>query len=632
MNFKPPFQTIIINLILILLILGVSTVSAQTIAERSEIEDKYKWDLSDIYPDWETWEQGMVDLEQKMNDFKALEGTLSGGPENIATAYKLSDELDIIAYKVYRYPQLLSSLNNRDNDAAGKLQRVGTLYAQFGTATAWFSPELLSIDWDTMSKWLDENEDLAPFRFPIEDAYRQQKHVLSEDKERLLSYYSLVKANPSEAYNALSTADIKYRDVTLADGTVTTLTAGNYRNILAKNPNQADRAAAMEVYYSTYADNANSYAALYNGVLQSDWASAQARNYETCLEAGLDNYNVPVDVVENLIKSVRNGLEPVHRYNRIRKEALGLEEYHGYDGSYPLIDYNPTYEYDDIVDLIINSAKPLGKDYQKRVKEGFKSRWVDVYETPNKSTGAFSASCYGVHPFILMNYNKTLRHVFTLAHEFGHALHTVLSNETQPKATASYTLLGAEVASAVSEGLLMDYMIKKSKDPLEKVYLLLQAINDLDGTFYTQVQFAQYEIEAHRMVERGEPITAETLSALSASIGKEYDGDAVTQDSLYQYTWTRISHFYDVPYYVYQYAASFAVAAQIMDDIKSDDKKVRKAAIDRYMTYLKAGGSDHPIELMKQVGADLTDPATCDAVVDRMDRLVTQLEEEMAKL
>ncbi len=632
MNLKSPIQTITFNLILILLILGISGISAQTIPERSEIEDKYKWDVSDIYPDWETWEAGMVDLENKMNEFKAMEGTLSSGPENVAKAYKLSDELDIIAYKVYRYPQLQSSLNNRDNDAAGKLQRVGTLYAQFGTATAWFSPELLSIEWNTMSKWLIEYEGLAPYRFPIEDAYRQQKHVLSEDKERLLSYYSRVNANPTDAYNALSTADIKYRDVTLADGTTTTLSSGNYRNILAKNPNQADRKAAMEVYYATYADNANSYAALYNGVLQSDWAGAQARNYNTCLEAALDNYNVPVDVVENLIKSVRKGLEPLHRYHKIRKEALGLEEYHNYDGSYPIVDYNPTYEYDDVVDWIINSTKPLGKDYQSRVNEGFKSRWVDVYETPNKSTGAYSASCYGVHPFILMNYNKTLSNVFTLAHEFGHALHTVYANETQPKATAQYTLLGAEVASAVNEGLLMDHMIKNSKDPLERVYLLLQAVDDLEGTFYTQVQFAEYEVEAHRMVERGEPITSESLSKLYSDIADIYLGDVVTKDSLYQYTWTRISHFYEVPYYVYQYAASFAVAAQVMDDINSDDKKVRKDAINRYMTYLKAGGSEHPIDLMREVGADLSDPATFDAVVARMDRLVTQLEEEMAKL
>jgi len=605
---------------------------AQSIRERSEIADKYKWNLADIYPSWEAWEQGMVDLEQKMNEFKALEGTLSKGPENVAKAFKISDEMDIIAYLVYRYPYFHASLNNRDNDAAGKLQRVNTLYAQFGTATAWFTPELLSIGWETVSKWLDEYEGLAPYRFPIEDAYRRQKHVLSEDKERLLSYYNLLGASPDDAYIALSTADIKYRDVTLSDGSTTTLTAGNYRNILATNANQADRAAAMKVYYATFGDNANSYAALYNGVLQADWAGAQARNYNSCLEAGLDGYNVPTEVVENLIASVRKGLEPVHRYYKIRKDALGLKEYHNYDGSYPIVDYHPTYEYDDVVEWIINSVKPLGKDYQSRVRKAFDSRWVDVYESPNKTTGAYSGDCYGVHPFILMNYNKTIDNVFTLAHEFGHAMHSVMANENQPKATAQYTLLGAEVASAVNEGLLMDYMIEHSKDPLERVYLLLHAIDDLDGTFYTQTQFAEYEVEAHRMVERGEPITSESLSALYAGIGKAYDGDVVTDDSLYQYGWTRISHFYDTPYYVYQYAASFAVAAQIMDDIASKDKTVRDDAINRYMTYLKSGGSDYTINLMKKAGADLTDPSTFDAVIARMDRLVTKLEEEMAKL
>jgi oligoendopeptidase F len=410
------------------------------------------------------------------------------------------------------------------------------------------------------------------------------------------------------------------------------MTSGNYRSILANNGNQADRTAAFETYYATYADNANSYASLYNGVLQSDWASAQARNYGSCLEAGLDGYNVPVEVVENLFAAVKRGLAPLHRFHKLRKKALGLEEYHNYDGSYPIVDFHKEYDYDDAVAWIIESVAPLGKEYQDKVKEGFSSRWVDVYETPNKTTGAFSASCYGVHPFILMNYNKTIDNVFTLAHEIGHAMHSVLANAAQPKATADYTLLGAEVASAVNEGLLMDYLIKNSDDPLERAALLLRAVDDLEGVFYTQVKFAEFEVEAHRMVERGEPVTSETLRALYNNIAAPYGGEDVVGDSLYGYTWTRISHFYEVPYYVYQYAASFSAASQLMNDINSGDKSVRQDALDRYMAYLKAGGSDYPMELMKTAGADLTEPATFDAVIAHMDRLVTQLEQEMANL
>lgn len=619
-------------MLIMILALSVGPVSGQTgIRDRSQIEDKYKWDLSHIYPNWETWDKGMADLERKMSEFESLKGTLAAGPENLFKANKLNDELTALSHLVFRYPELQFALNARDGEAAARLQKVQTLFARFGTATAWLTPEILAIGWDKVSKWLNEYPDLAPYRFPITDTYRKQKHVLSEDKERLLSYFSLLSANPFQTYTALATADIRFRDLTLSDGRTVTLTPGNYRNVLVTDSIQADRDAAFTTFYSTYADNANSFAAIYNGILQADWGATQARNYPTCLEAGLDGYNVPVPVVENLIASVKRGLEPLRRYHRIRREALKLPTYHRYDGSYPLINFHKTYEYDAIVPWLVESSAPLGETYQATVKEAFAGRWVDVYETPNKTPGAFSSSCYGVHPYILMNWNKTLEHVFILAHEMGHAMHSVLSNASQPLATSQYTLLGAEVASAVNEGLLMDYLMKRSNDPLERIALLVQAIDKIEGTYYTQVQFAEFEVEAHRMVERGEPITAESLTELCTRIAKEYDGDEVVTDSLYGYIWTRISHYYEVPYYVYQYAASYAAASQLLNDIGSKDKTVRKKALDRYLTYLKAGGSDYPIELMKQAGADLTKPETFDAVTRQMDRLVTQLEKELAK-
>ncbi|MDH4157712.1 MAG: oligoendopeptidase F [candidate division Zixibacteria bacterium] len=625
----------LINLALLLTLAAFFTSSAlaqSKMPQRSEIKDKYKWDLSHIYPDWEAWRQGLAEIEQKMNDLQRFQGTLAGGPENLLRAFQLNDEVDILSYRVYRYPQLAYALDTRDPEAGAGLQQVQGVFARFGTATAWLTPELLSIGWDTMSTWLDKFEGLAPYRHPIEDAYRLQQHVLSEDKERLLSYYSILGSTPTDAHRALSTADIDYREVVLSDGDTVILTPGNYRSVLTTRENQADRAAAYDTYYKTYSDNANTYATIYNGILQRDWANAQARNYQSCMEAGLNGYNVPPMVLENLIASVKRGLGPLHRYFKIRKEALGIEEYHNYDGSYPIVDFHKTYEYDEIVDWIIESVGPVGKAYQDRVKEAFENRWVDVYETPNKATGAFNASCYGVHPYILMNYNKTLESAFTLAHEVAHAMHSVLAETHQPKATSSFTLLGAEVASAVNEALLTDYLVKRSNDPLERAALLLRTIDDLSGVFYTQVKFAEFEVEAHRMAERGEPVTAETLSELFARISDEHGGDIVTEDSLYRYTWARIDHFYEVPYYVYQYAASFAVAAQLIDDITSDDQARRQDALDRFLTFLEAGGSDYPIELMKKAGADLTRPETFDAVIALMDRLVTQLEEEMARL
>lgn len=620
-------------LIFMMLSVSVCPVTAQTgVPDRAQIDDKYEWNLSHIYPDWAAWDKGMADLERKMDEFETLKGTLAAGPENLLKANKLSDELSTLSARVFRYPEFQYALNARDNEAAGRLQRVQTAFARFATATAWLTPEMLAIGWDKVSQWLNEYPGLAPYRFPITDTFRKQQHVLSEDKERLLSYYSLLSANPYQAYTAVATADIKFRDLTLPDGQTVTITPGYYRNLLTNDSSQADRAAAFTTFYSTYSDNANSYAAIYNGVLQADWGNAQARNYPTCLEAGLDGYNVPVPVVENLIASVKRGLEPLYRYHRIRRQALGLQEYHRYDGSYPLIDFHKTYEYDDIVPWIVESVAPLGQAYQAKVGEAFANRWIDVFETANKNPGAFSGNCYGVHPYILLNWNKTLEYVFTLAHEMGHTMHSVMADGAQPQATSQYTLLGAEVASAVNEGLLMDYLMKRSKDPRERIALLIRAIDKIEGTYYSQIQFAEFEVEAHRMVERGEPITAESLSELCDRIARDYDGADVVTDSLYRYVWTRISHYYEAPYYVYQYAASYAAASQLLSDIGSKDKAVRKQALDRYLVYLQAGGSDYPIELMKKAGADLTKPETFDAVNREMDRLVTRLEQELAKL
>lgn len=634
MQFKTKPRTIYPGLILVLSLALFSNLFAQssTIPQRTDIDYKYKWDLSHIYPDWETWETDLARLEGMMNEYASLKGTLAGGPEHLYKAYKLNDELDMLAYKVYRYPQLSRALDNRDNEIGARMQQVLILFSKFGVATSWFSPEMLAIPWATMEKWLNEYEALAPYRFPIENSYRQQKHVLDEEKEKLLSYFSPFNNTPNDIHNELAVSDMEYAKTALSDGDSVVLTPGNYRKILSDNRNQADRAKAFEAYYSVYMDNINTHAAIYNGILQRDWSMAQARNYNSTLEAALDGYNVPVAAFENLVNTASENVEPLHRYYRLRKKILGLETYHGYDGSLPIVEYNRDYEYDEILPWMAAAFKPLGKDYVKMVREALENNWVDVYETDGKSTGGYSANVYGVHSYILMNYSKTLRDAFTLAHEIGHALHSRLANQTQPKATADYTLLGAEVASTLNEALFLDFLLKNTKDPLEKITILQRAIDNIEGTFYTQVMFTDFELSAHRMVEQGQPITAESLNNLYAEIWKKQNGDAIPFDDLYGATWARISHFYEVPYYVYQYAFSFAASAQLYEQISSTDKKVRNAALERYLTYLKSGGSDHPMELIKKAGVDMTTTRPFEAVVNRLDYLVTQLEQEIARL
>lgn len=626
------FQTMAIAVIMPLLIPMSNSVAGPGTLNRDEIPDKYKWDLSDIYPDWESWEEDLDKLETMMDDYSALKGTLAEGPEQVLKAYLLGDQLGMIAYKVYQYPGLTRATDTRNNEVSARLQRVQALFAKFNVATAWFDPELLTIPWDTMKTWLDQTKELAPYRYSIENLYRQQEHVLDEDKEQLLSYFSRFNGTPGSIYSELSTSDIKFQDVTLSTGETVTLTPGKYNNILSTDRDQEDRKKAFEGHYSAYNDNINTYAAIYNSVLQRDWALARARNYGSTLEAALDGDNVPIAVFDNLLATVKAGTEPVKRYMRLRKEALGLETYHLYDNRIPIVDFDKKYEYDDISEWILNSVKPLGKDYQNKMRGAFKGGWIDVYENEGKRSGAFSAGVYGVHPYMLMNYNETLESVFTLAHEAGHTMHTIYSHENQPFATASYTIFVAEVASTLNEALFLDYMFERSKDPKERIALLQQAIDNIFGTFYTQVLFADFEQRAHRLVEQGQPITADALRTLYLDLVNEYYGDAVLVDDLYGALFARISHFYGSPYYVYKYATCFASSAKLVKEITSDDKKIREDALERYLTLLKSGGNDYPMEQLKKAGVDLAEPATIQAIVDQLSDLVTRLEGELANL
>ncbi|MCB2229103.1 oligoendopeptidase F [bacterium] len=600
--------------------------------DRDSIPDKYKWDFTDIYASWDEWRAGMAQLEQLMDQYAALEGTLAQGPDQILKAYKLGDELGILLYRVYRYPQLMRDTDTRNNEISAKLQEVQILLAKFNSATSWFNPELLSISWDTMKGWLNKTPELAPYAFGIEDLYRSQEHVLPPEQEKLLSYFSRFSSTPGNIHDELSTSDIEFPEVTLSSGETVTMTPGNYYNILSTNRNQEDRRKAFEAHYGVYNANINTYASIYNGIVQRDWAMAQARNYESTLDAALFGDNVPAEVFENLMSTVKAGTAPVRRYMKLRKEKLGLDTYHLYDGSIPLVDIDKTYNYDDITDDIIASVAPLGKEYQAKMKKIFTDRWIDVYENEGKSSGAYSAGVYGVHPYLLLNFNGTLDNVFTVAHEVGHCMHTQLSDESQPFATASYTIFVAEVASTLNEALFLDYMMERTTDPKERVALLQHSIENILGTFYTQVMFADFEWQAHKMAEEGRPITAEALKQLYFSLLTEYYGDAVELDDLYGATWSRISHFYGSPYYVYKYATCFASSAKLVKEIQSSDKDVREAAVKRYLALLRSGGSDYPMNQLQAAGVDLSRRETIQAVVSQLDELVSQFETELQKI
>ncbi|TSJ79265.1 oligoendopeptidase F [Rariglobus hedericola] len=603
-----------------------------TTRNRAEIAAGYKWDFAPIYADWTAWEQGMKDMEAKMEAFAALKGTLKDGAAAILHAYRLYDEIGIIQYRVFRYPQLQRDTDTRNQEIAGRLQRVQSLFAKFGTATAWFNPELLAIPEPTMRGWLDTTPDLAPYRFPILDAYRQQQHVLDEKGEKLLSYATRFNETPRSVYSELSTSDIKFPTITLSDGKEVTLTPGAYQSILATNYNQADRAKAFEAYLKTYEATKNTYAAIYRGILERGWFMSQARDYPTTLARALDGNAIPVEVYTTLVDTVRAGTMPLQRYFKLRQKILGLKTYHLYDGQIPLVKDDTVWPYQPARDIVRASVAPLGAEYQAKLSELLDGNRLDVYENEGKRSGAYSAGVYGVGPYVLMNYNDTQDAVFTFAHEMGHAMHTRLSEENQPFVTADYTIFVAEVASTINERLLLEKLLAESKDPKERFLLLQHAIDSIVGTFYTQVLFADFEYRAHTLAEKGEPLTADVFSELYGSLLKSYYGEAVSLDELYRYTWTRIPHFYNSPYYVYQYATCFASSAQLYKTMNTGTTGERAAATDRYLTLLKSGGNDHPMEQLRKAGVDLSKRETVQAVIDQMDELVTRLEAEAEKI
>ncbi len=608
------------------------SVSPSRLRDRQEISDTYRWSLDDIFQAWDDWQVALDEIQSKVRRYAALKGTLGEGAGSLLAAYRLADEIGQALYRVWYYAALGYDQDQRDNSLNARRQQVQSVLAEWAQASAWFSPELLRIPLATVHAWMDELPDLVLYRFAIEDLYRQQEHVLDDAGEHLMSLATRFDATPSDSYAALSTADARHPTITLSDGESLTLTYGTYRSILATRRQQSDRRLAFETFHEAYKASENTYASMYNAVLQRDWFHAQARGYRTTLEAALHGHNVPQSVVETLIETGRQGTGPLRRYHALRRRVLGLESYHLYDAMIPLVDHDRAYPYDQTIGWVIESAAPLGQEYLDTLRGAFASRWIDVYETPGKRSGAYSAPVYGVHPYVLLNHNETLDAVFTVAHEMGHSMHTVLAHQHQPFIYAGYAIFVAEVPSTLSEALFLEYLLARTDDPRERIVLLQHAIDDVMGTFYTQVMFADFELRAHRLVETGQPITAEVLSSLYGDLLRDYHGESVDHDDLARVTWARIPHFYGTPYYVYQYATCYASTALLMRQITEGPDDDRRAAVGRYLDLLKSGGSDHPMALLQRAGVDLNRTETIRAVVEMMDRRVGLLEASLNEL
>ena len=597
---------------------------------RAEIPERYTWDLSHIFPGWSEWKSDLERLQGLMEAYQALKGTLAEGPHRILEASLLSDELGQLAYRVYQYPGLMQSQDTRDNEFQARLEQVKLVFAEFRQATAWYTPELLEIPAETMREWLDRTPELDPYRFGIEESYRMQLHVLDEDGERLLAFASTLNDTPSQTYSMMADADVSFPTVTLSDGEEVVASHANYAQGLHSLRNQADREMLFKAHFSIYDEFPNTYAAIYNGVLQKDWFTARARRYGSTLEASLDGDNIPAAVVEGLIETARSGAAPLKRYHRLRRRVLELEHYRYFDAYLPLADVEWVLPYDTVGELIVGSVSVFGEDYQQTVERAFAERWIGVYENEGKRSGAFSAGVYGVHPYMLLNHADTLSDAFTVAHEMGHTMHSMLSFEAQPFSTSSYSIFVAEVASMTNEALFLDRLLEVEEQPARRVTLLQHAVDDIAASFYRQVMFADFELQAHRMVEEGRPITAEGLQELYLGVLEAFFGTSLDDQNWYRNTWARIPHFFGSPYYVFQYATSKTAASLIHRRLREGNEGDRLDTVARYLELLRSGGSDHPMNLLRTAGVDLGTTEPIDALVKDMDRLVGKLEEELS--
>ena len=598
--------------------------------KRDNIGQEYKWNLSDIYENYSIWEKDFEKVGELKRELAKFKGQF-GNEGKLLEFFQKQEEMDKISYKLYRYPQLARDLNSSDKEAVEHLQKVQFLFADISTELSWVNSELVD-NRENIEKWIEKKE-FDDYKFGLKNLFRLQKHILEEKESKLLSYYSSFFSAPRSIYSEVTVTDVEWPQVTLSSGEKVDVTPANYSKILSTNRNQEDRKLMFQTFYTIYEKKKNTIAAIYNSILQKGIASKKAYNYDSFLLSHLESDNIPEEIYLNLVNTAKNNTKPLQRYLKLRKKILGLEKYYNFDGSINLIEFDKEYEYDDAKEIVLNSVAPLGKDYVEKMKKAISEGWLDVFEAKGKRTGAYSAGVYGVHPYMLLNYNKTLDSVFTLAHELGHTLHTLYSDENQPFSMADYTIFVAEVASTFNERLLLDYMLENTNDPKERIALLEQEIGNIVGTFYFQALLADYEYQAHKLAEAGEPITAEVLSKITEDLFDKYYGDIIEKDDLIYIFWARVPHFFNSPFYVYQYATCFASSAILYEKmINSSDESKRKETLDKYIQLLSSGGNDFPMEQLKKAGVDLSKIETIEAVARQFDLLLDKLEAEIGKL
>ncbi|MFQ5811051.1 MAG: oligoendopeptidase F, partial [Armatimonadota bacterium] len=576
------------------------------------------------YPDAGVWEADLAVIEQQIDKLAALKGTLKNGADAVLQGLRLRDDTAALFGKAFVYAHLLADQDTRLNEYQAMVGRMRDLGVKYDEATAWMEPELTSLEWDQLETWMSENKDLALYRQAFDNLFRQKKYILSPREEELIALTGQVRAAPRDAYNLLKNADIQFPTIKDEEGSEVELSDSAFY-IFMRSPDRSVRKAAYEGIVGTYAKYRNTAAALLNGAVQNHIFNIRARGYDSSLAAALDVSNIPVEVYDNLVNTVNANLHLLHRYQTIRRKALKLDDgVRAYDLFAPFSDQAKLeYTYEQAAGAMAKALQPLGKEYAAIMANGVESRWIDVYPTKGKQSGAYSSGTYLTQPYILLNFHGGYDDVSTLAHEMGHSMHSYFSRRAQPYVYYRYDTFCAEVASTTNEVLLQEYVLGRVTDPQTKLYLLGEFLETFRGTVFRQTMFSEFEQRIHEMAEQGQPLTADSMGAAYRQIMKKYYGPDYAHDELVDNYWIRIPHFFRYNFYVYKYATSYCAASNIAKRILDGEP----GAVDAYLPFLKAGSSKYPLELLKMARVDMSSPEPIQDAMKLFEKLLDQTEE-----
>lgn len=586
-----------------------------------------KWKLDNLFKTIEDFKIELQEVFTYIDKAKKYEGKLNE-KESFKKYFLLQKEFEIKASKVYLYAHLSSDLNKKDVEKASLVSSCMVLFNNYSEAISFEEPELINLGKEKVFELLDMCPEIEEFRFKFEKLFHVASHILSKDIEKVISQLSPAASTGSNTYSMLAVADGVSEEVTLSNGNKQLVTQGNWQTLIESLDNEEDRKVVFESIFKPYEQRKNTFAAIYESIQKSNKAFMKVRGFNSILESYLFNNNIPTKVYETLVEVAGNCNDSLKKYIQLRKDYLGLKEYHTYDRFQSLATSNKKYSYESAKKLFFESIEKYPEAFRQNAYDALAEGYVDVYEQSGKRTGAYSSGVANIHPYILLNYSDSLEDVFTVAHEAGHSIHTLFASQTQPVMLQDYTIFVAEIASTFNEHNLLDYlMTSKELSNDEKIMLLQKSIDSIISTFYRQTLFAEFELIASKKAEAEEPINHEVLSQIMIDLYKKYYGIDISKELVKQYVWAYIPHLFYTPFYVYQYATSFAASFKIYQSVKNNEPN----AFENYINLLKSGGSKYPIEQAKEAGVDFTKRETFEAVTNRMTELVNQLEQLIKK-